>query len=1510
MKRKGIIYAASSILLIVITAICLLPLSAQAEGEATSSGYLADLAFRVQLNTQDIENYILTPEFDGVPGSYDVYLRDYASSSMNSLSVTAPLSDDAPAGCAVFAVYDDADGVARDIEIGNDYTLLTQPFTATAKISEIEFQVRSDTDVLQSYTVNFKYTCTLHNLKVEDSNGNLRPLDQAVTYDTLNYAADVPISVDNVKISVSTQGNHTVTINEADGDKLTLLQQDMVWDGNGEMDIPIAISHEGYESATYTLTLERVDVDYYPEIISQPVAANYTQFDDAEPLVFEVQTPDTGGGTLTFQWYLGEMFPNAKDIIEGATSAIYTPPTDTVNMKPMMAPLKGNRWYKCVATNTVNGRAYATESAVVAIHLDAFQVAAPTISVDPAGGEYLQGDTPEPLYVEASSMDGGMLTYQWYSNTTESNQGGILIEGATDASYVPPAHMAGTLYYYCEVTNTVMTLTKSVVSATAAVNILPLSGETEWQGAGTEELPYLLEDADDLVLLKELVNQGYAMEQMAFQMNDAITLPVDWEPIGKLKDGVIDAGQGINILPFCGIFDGDGNTLTVPEDGLPLFNYVRNATIQNLNIYGTKIAGYGLINKYTVDYGSDGDYQTGVPKAVLIDNVTINSGSSILYSGFISGYASGGNTVTIRNCTVEDNVVIGYEKNRSAIGSFAGLLNGTINNSISYATVYGVNNVGGLVGVKGQSMGTCSVKNSAFCGEIVATGSRVGGIIGSGYDGSGTAPNTPVVTVINCYVAADITGEDEIGGILGSEPGCECCWNNGVGSVSNNHFYGNITAINTDAVTGGIVGFLKSFDKYQGIDNNYYLDTCGAQSGIGDIETIITTDHNKYGEEFGIDYTFDADEFCIAFTGEHFADGTVTELLNTGENSTGNWLQGEDYPYFTDDPVLVDIDLSGSYKTSYHLGDSFSSVGMIVTATYSNGNTVTVALGEVTFTGFDSDTKGVKTVTVHYLNTETSYTIRVVSGGTGNISVSFTLLGAPDDGKNGTVNTLRRGNLDTWIEEEDYIVSVDATVRDVFEKALTQADLTWSNPSGNYVESITKDGVTLEQFTNGEYSGWMYTLNGEHPLLGIDEQYLDDSDDIVFHYTDDYTMEEGSQSWGGGSSGGTKQGSSSIFATTNVKNGKASALVSKDDIDSAITAAAKADVKNITISATTYKTITSSTVALPDGAVSDIAGAGLSVKIETSTGTFDMDNDALQAIAGKGNGSAIFSAEQLDTNDLSDTNKALVGDHPVFDLSITVGGANVTDFGGGTVKVSLPYMPEDGEDTNNLTIFYINANGKAVEMMDAYYDAETGSIIFDTEHFSIFAVVYYETSSFADVSEDGWYYESVKYAVNNGLFQGTSAKIFEPDTVMTRAMLVTVLYRLDGEPAVMAANGFTDVKNSAWYTDAVTWASQNDIVSGYGNGLFGTNDAITREQLATILYNYANYQGYSVADTAQLDAYTDSGEISVWAEIPFAWAVGEGLINGMPDTTLEPSGSATRAQVSMILMRFCENIMN
>ncbi|WP_462427041.1 S-layer homology domain-containing protein [Anaerotignum lactatifermentans] len=183
-----------------------------------------------------------------------------------------------------------------------------------------------------------------------------------------------------------------------------------------------------------------------------------------------------------------------------------------------------------------------------------------------------------------------------------------------------------------------------------------------------------------------------------------------------------------------------------------------------------------------------------------------------------------------------------------------------------------------------------------------------------------------------------------------------------------------------------------------------------------------------------------------------------------------------------------------------------------------------------------------------------------------------------------------------------------------------------------------------------------------------------------------------------------------------------------------------------------------------------------------------------------------------------------------------------------------------------------------------------------------------ETITFSDVKESDWFYKGVSYVVENGMMNGVGDNQFAPNAPLTREMLAVVLYNMEKQPESTGVNPFADVKADMWYTDAIVWANANGIVAGYDDSTFGLGDSITREQLAAILYRYAQLKGYDVTEKADLTGYTDSASISSYAVEAMQWANANGIVNGMTETTLAPQGTAIRAQVATMLMNFCENV--
>lgn len=545
----------------------------------------------------------------------------------------------------------------------------------------------------------------------------------------------------------------------------------------------------------------------------------------------------------------------------------------------------------------------------------------------------------------------------------------------------------------------------------------------DFDGVGTEKNPYLLSSVEDLVKLKDKVNNGNAMAGVYFKMTNDITLPADWTPMGKTIDGTNDIQKGANLYPFSGSFDGNGKTITVPEGGLPLLGYVKTAEVKNLNIYGKKIAGYGLVNNY-VGLGFSGI-------GIIVDNVTLKSGSSTLESGLLGTYittndyagSSATFVATISNCVIEKDVIIGYSKDKKMIGSIAGRMNGTIENCVSYATVYGTDYVGGILGTRDNSMGTCAVSNCDFAGKVVATGELAGGIVGGGYDGD-FASNGCRIPIIDCTVVGSVTGKNKIGGIIGGDTKVVAVLEKDAYELKGNSFTGKVKAIEGPYV-GGIIGYYNSLNKYDGVIDNYYSPDCGVEKGIGYVQYINTSC-----------MTHETSSGATYFNTENNTDGCPDVGYCTWEIQSNR----------TDDPLGVDADTLATNKE------------------------------------------------------------RIV--------VKFQLLGDSVHGANGEEHTLMHGGLKTWVPNKTYRLDTNATVYDLLKEVENNTEGLKINSNYNdvygseYVSSVEYDGVRLAERDNGENAGWLCNINGKQIEVGISKQRVNNGDEIIFYYTDNYMMEK------------------------------------------------------------------------------------------------------------------------------------------------------------------------------------------------------------------------------------------------------------------------------------------------------------------------------------------------------------------------------------------------------------------
>ena len=277
----------------------------------------------------------------------------------------------------------------------------------------------------------------------------------------------------------------------------------------------------------------------------------------------------------------------------------------------------------------------------------------------------------------------------------------------------------------------------------------------------------------------------------------------------------------------------------------------------------------------------------------------------------------------------------------------------------------------------------------------------------------------------------------------------------------------------------------------------------------------------------------------------------------------------------------------------------------------------------------------------------------------------------------------------------------------------------------------------------------------------------------------------------------------------------------------------------------------------------------------------------------------------MDTSGISvDVINTVTGEYGAVQVSLDHDGAF-----GFALTLTAPLGRENAGYWANL--YHYDEGEEALTFETSARIAADGSAALRMTHASQYAIVIDEKSHalpFEDVGTDAWYSDAVAYVYRNGLMSGTSGSTFSPDAAITRAQLVTILWRMAGSPQVNYLMDFDDVSQDAYYTEAVRWAASEGIAGGYGNGLFGSDDPITREQMAAILYRFAQHMGYdvSIGEDTNILSYTDAPDVSGYAVAALQWACGAGIIRGTGDgSTLTPQGGATRAQAAVILTRFC-----
>lgn len=349
-----------------------------------------------------------------------------------------------------------------------------------------------------------------------------------------------------------------------------------------------------------------------------------------------------------------------------------------------------------------------------------------------------------------------------------------------------------------------------------------------------------------------------------------------------------------------------------------------------------------------------------------------------------------------------------------------------------------------------------------------------------------------------------------------------------------------------------------------------------------------------------------------------------------------------------------------------------------------------------------------------------------------------------------------------------------------------------------------------------------------------------------------------------------------------------------------------------TIGTDKYTSFADAVSAVPANGTIEITG-GTSPYTGTANKTFTVKNGTLADITV--NGQTIKPTESYTFKYTHSSGGSSGGSssgkttYKVTTSAVNNGGVNASPSNaekGATITITL--SPNKGYKLDKLTV--TDGSGKSVSTVKKSDTVYTFTMPASAVTVGVSYVKATETPSetkFNDVSANDWFASAVDYVTGKGMMNGTADNTFSPKANTTRGMVVTVLYRLENQPSTSAAS-FTDVASGAYYANAVAWANANGIVSGYGSGKFGPNDKVTREQLAAILYRYAQYKKYDVSGANSLDGYTDVQSVSSYAVPALQWANAAGVVTGKSGSKLDPKGNATRAEVAAMLMRFCENV--
>ena len=487
---------------------------------------------------------------------------------------------------------------------------------------------------------------------------------------------------------------------------------------------------------------------------------------------------------------------------------------------------------------------------------------------------------------------------------------------------------------------------------------------------------------------------------------------------------------------------------------------------------------------------------------------------------------------------------------------------------------------------------------------------------------------------------------------------------------------------------------------------------------------------------------------------------------------------------------------------------------------------------------------------------------------------------------------------------------------------MTQAFISGKEATLN-ANTFTREGYT--------FNGWSTNQNGGGTTY---------TDGQTVTLTADTTLYA---QWRSNSSGGSSSGtattvtvpvtgdSGTVSVSVSVKGKDATvAPLTEKQVDSIVGIGSTASTVEIDASSLgkeiTTVTIPADTVKVIEAAVSSPDKDAESLTVKLSEGSITFDAEALKTIAEQTKGDGLkVNLDDIGTEKLNTAQKTAVSDltvETVLDAYVTSGSTRISDFKGGSATVNVKHTLKADQRPAGIVVWYVADNGTRTQIPATF---RNGEIVFTVTHFSNYVIAYdaeraanshlncqkdatCPITAFNDASATAWYHDGVHFALENNIMSGYGNSKFGPGDTTSRAMMAQILWNMEGKPVVNYAMSYTDVDTDAWYAEAVRWANAEGIMSGYGYNKFGPNDDMTREQLVTIMYRYAQMKkvDVSIGEDTNILSYDDAFDVSEWAVPAMQWAVGAGIVNGTSASTLSPKNNASRAEIATIVMRYCE----